>query len=271
MKYYGPELHIAASTDIGLGSNNNEDAYLIGVDFTINDCTTIPFHSPAGVVLAVADRKSGENVCEITSSLAMSAVREFFLNHLPPVLPLNPLSLRKISSIVKDSILFADSRIKEHAQINRETRSMCTSVVLAWILGNNTYVSWCGDSRAYHFRKGKDLIRLTYDHNRLREILAEDSVLTAESFERPVKNIITEYVGDTNTVPRPYFNGIPLMKGDVLLLCSVGINDLLPDSEIKAILENYPDIDVCKDELIKAANRAGGFDNCTVVLAQRIG
>lgn len=265
-------IRFAASTSNGLKRKNNEDAFLIGTDFTINDCTfsPVPFHSPSGGVLAVADGMGGENAGEIASSLAMSAIREFFLFHLPPVLPLNPLSLRKMGSIVKDCLLYADARLKEHAMITPGTRGMGTTIVIAWLLNNAAYVSWCGDSRAYHFRNGKDLNMLTYDHNWLRELLAEGSVLTAEAFDHPAKNILSQYIGDSHTVPRPGFNGIPLLKGDIILLCSDGLSSMIPDSEIKTILEQNPDIDKCKDELINAANRAGGYDNVTVVLAEII-
>jgi protein phosphatase len=269
----GHNIRIAASTNNGLMRKNNEDAYLIGTNFTVNDKSKFPchFHSAYGTVLAVADGMGGENAGEVASSLAMSAVREFFLNHLPPVLPLNPLSLRKMSSVVKDCILYADSRIKEHARINAETQGMGTTVVLAWILGNNLYISWCGDSRAYIFRKGKVIHMLTYDHNLLQELLEEDSVSTSEVLGHPAHNILTRYIGDTHTVPRPDFNGTFLLKGDVILLCSDGLNGMLPDSDIENIVVNNPDIVLCKDELIKAANLSGGFDNVTVVLAKRIG
>lgn len=270
MKYYEPKIHIAASTDIGLVRNNNEDAYLIGTDFGISDCTTfpVPFNSQAGVVLTVADGMGGENAGAVASSLAMSAIREFFQNHLPTKIPINPIYKRKIFSIMKDCLLFADSRLKEHARNHPETRGMGTTVVLAWLLEKSVYLCWCGDSRAYIFRNGKELHMLTYDDNLLRELIEEGSVLTAEAFGHPARNILTGYIGDTHKVPQPHFNGTFLLKGDVVLMCSDGLNGMLLDSEIAAILASTPDIEICKDELIKAANRAGGYDNITVVLAE---
>jgi protein phosphatase len=175
-----------------------------------------------------------------------------------------------MGSIVKDCILYADSRIKEHARINPETRGMSTTVVLAWILGNNVYISWYGHSRAYIFRRGKELNMLTNTQNLLREISMEGSVLTDEALDHQAKIISTGYIGDMHTVPQPHFNGTFLLKGNVVLMCS-GLTMMLSDIEIKAILEDNTDMEICKDELINAANLKGGFDNFTVVLAQRIG
>jgi protein phosphatase len=265
-------MSLAASSANGLKRKNNEDAYIIGTDFTISARTMVPvpFHSPAGVVLAIADGIGGENAGEIASSLAMSSVCEFFLNHLPPEIPINPVSKPKIFSIMKDCLLFADSGLKEYARNHPETRGMGTTVVLAWLLENSVYVSWCGDSRAYIFRNGKDIYMLTYDHNLLQELLAEDSVSTSEVLGHPAHNILTRYIGDTHTAPQPDFNGTFMLKGDVILLCSDGLTTMLPDSEIENIISNNPDIDICKNELINAANRAGGYDNITVVLAEII-
>ena len=262
----GYHTRIAAATNSGMMRKNNEDAYLIGSDFILKDCTMypVPFRSPDGVVAAVADGMGGSVYGEIASSLAMSSVKEFFMN-LPPVAHMDN---DKVESVLNSCLADAAFTLRSHARFHPETAGMGTTVVLAWLLGNMAYIIWCGDSRAYLFRKGEGLSMLTSDHNLLQELLEEDSVSLSEAHGHPASHILTRFIGDTAMDPQPDFIAVPLEVGDIILLCSDGLNGMLPDSQIENIISVNPDIEVCKNELIKAANQAGGYDNITVVLAE---
>ena len=111
---------------------------------------------------------------------------------------------------------------------------------------------------------------LTSDHNLLQELLEEDSVPVSEAHGHPAGNILTRYIGYTPVHSQTDFVTVSFQIGDIILLCSDGLNGMISDSEIENIISNNPDIDICKDELINAANLAGGYDNITVVLAEII-
>ena len=261
-------LAIAAATSIGLKRQNNEDTYLIGTDFTVSNWTAfpVPFSSPVGTLLAVADGMGGSVYGEMASSLAMSSVQEFFMN-LPPA---EHIDGNKVESVLNSCLCDAAFALRSHARFHPETAGMGTTVVLAWLLGNMAFISWCGDSRAYLFRKGEGLTLLTSDHNLLQELLEEDSVSLSEVHGHPASHILTRFIGDTAMDPQPGFIAVPLEAGDIILLCSDGLNGMLPDTEIENVISVNPDIEDFMNELIKTANRAGGYDNITVVIAEII-
>ena len=269
MKEKNIAVRIAASTNNGLKRKNNEDSYLIGSDLPLNDEPLFSHHfqSPEGTLLALADGIGGSVYGEIASSLAMSSVQEFFMN-LPQAAYMDN---DKMESVLKSCLMDAAYALRSYAKFNPETQGMGTTVVLAWLRGNYAYISWCGDSRAYLFSKEDGLVMLTSDHNLLQELLEEDSVPLSEAHGHPASHILTRFIGDTPMNPQPDFITVPLKVGDIILLCSDGLNGMLPDSKIENILSNNPDIEICKDELINAANLAGGYDNITVVLAEMTG
>lgn len=268
MKNSTNTIQIAISTNSGRVRMNNEDSYLIGSILSGDGQSSMPglFNSHEGIVLAVADGIGGSVYGEIASSLTMSAVREFFMNLTPPV----EVDNEKIRSLMNSCLMDAAYSLRSHARFNPETQRMGTTVVLTWLLGNVAYISWCGDSHAYLFSKEDGLVMLTSDHNLLQELLEEDSIPLSQAHGHPAGRILTRYIGDTPMNPQPDFVAVPFQAGDIILLCTDGLNGMIPDSEIEKILANNPDIEICKDELINAANLAGGYDNITVVLAEII-
>ena len=122
-----------------------------------------------------------------------------------------------------------------------------------------------GDSRAYLLRAG-DLRQLTSDHTLVARMVKAGEISREEAAVHPHRNVVTQVA----SAPRPTCvvdeEDVPLLDGDRLLLCSDGLTGMVAEDQIQAILEAEPDPQDAADRLVKAANRAGGVDNITVVV-----
>lgn len=172
---------------------------------------------------------------------------------------------RTALSVARSAVQMANSRI--HAANRQrgfaEGRGMGTTVVGYWLLpgGNRVVVFHAGDSRLYRLREG-ELRGLTRDHSLYQVWLDAGGRGTA-----PQRNIIVRALGTGEEV-EPEVALHALLPDDVLLLCSDGLNGMLPDDAIARILEQDPDPERACAALIDAANKVGGHDNITVVVAR---
>jgi serine/threonine protein phosphatase PrpC len=262
-------IRIAALTNVGMERDHNEDNFLVGKDLAANDwlLTAEPYlPGPKGALLIVADGMGGTNAGEVASAIAIEAIQEYYAN-LPSTPPIDEAALQ---DIMKDSVLFANNKLIEHAKANRETRGMGTTLIMSWIIGNCAYTCWSGDSRAYIFRKGQGIRQISKDHSFVQQLVDKGSITEEQAFYHPDSNIITQSLGDSKRLPDPDFIAEPLQDGDIILLCSDGLNGMLQDKDIENILIQNPDIEASKEVLIADANKAGGHDNITVVLAEMV-
>ena len=139
-------FRIAAKTDVGLERTNNEDDFQVSANldelpmkWVNNQEYTL---GKKGALLVVADGMGGMNAGEVASEIAISTVRECFSpeNITDDVV----MSNSAIEKFMKGVIVKADKRIKEYAKENPDSRSMGTTIVIAWLFDGNLYVSWCG-------------------------------------------------------------------------------------------------------------------------------
>ena len=163
------------------------------------------------------------------------------------------------------SIGIANRRIFETSQSTRSLAGMGTTVVGAHfsIKKKRMFVGHVGDSRAYRIREG-EIQQLTRDHSLVNEPFPELS--EAERAELP-KNVITRALGMRDTVQvdiKPH----QIFDGDIYLMCSDGLSDMLDDQSISQVLQMYDSLSAAGQALIDAANDAGGKDNIAVVLAR---
>ncbi len=151
---------------------------------------------------------------------------------------------------------------KSHAFV--ELEGMGTTLVCATVEGNVAYVGNVGDSRLYHLHGS--LKQITVDHSLVEEMVQSGEIQKDEMRTHPNKNIITRALGTDTSVRLDCFE-IEVQEGDVLLLCSDGLTNMLEDEEIeKIILEHKSDMREVGERLIERANEAGGKDNISVVL-----
>jgi protein phosphatase len=141
---------------------------------------------------------------------------------------------------------------------------MGTTLTAAYLDDSDLAVAHVGDSRAYIFRDGT-LGRLTQDHSLVGFLIAQGKLTEEQAAEHPQRSIITRALGIEGDVEVDTWS-YPVRAGDVVLLCSDGLTSMIDEKQIAAILQAEPNLDRAGEQLIAAANQAGGRDNITVVL-----
>ena len=260
-------LDIAAFTDIGRRKNKNEDAFGICRE---DDPEVKLFKE--GALLCVADGLGGHTGGEIASKLAVSIVTEI-VKH-PPIVPASnngddaderdegPLPvLRQAIQRANDSI-FLTNRDQD---LVRTKRPMGTTVLSAIVEPKKVYIGNVGDSRCYHLRDG-EIIAHTEDHSWVDEQVRMGLMSKAEAETDHRRNIVTRCVGthDEVTVDTYRWHVAP---GDMLLLCTDGLVNMVTDKDIKAIFQEGGTAGEIAQRLIQLANENGGRDNITVIVA----
>jgi PPM family protein phosphatase len=227
----------AVVTDTGRRRLGNEDAYV--------------FEPP---LFAIADGMGGARAGEIAAGLAAAALEESGAE---------TRGTEGIAAIITD----ANRRIWERSLADPATAGMGTTVTIALLdsAAGTVAMGHVGDSRAYRLRNGV-LEQVTTDHSLVAE-LVESGVLTPEEAERhPQRSAITRALGTEPAVDADVFT-VDAVPGDLFLLCSDGLTDMLSENEIAAAIESADrDPAAAGEALVSAANARGGDDNITVVL-----
>ena len=142
---------------------------------------------------------------------------------------------------------------------------MGTTLVVATIKDDVLQVANVGDSRLYIVND--KITQITRDHSLVEEMIRMGGLERSQARWHPDKNIITRAIGASETVKVDFFK-VPLSKGDVILMCSDGLTNMLEDEEILVIMKGQRDIVEKAEELVKAANDNGGADNIAVVIIE---
>lgn len=229
----------------GLVRDNNEDHF--------GDTDT-----PHGHVYVVCDGMGGHNAGEEASRLAVQVI----LNSLQSA------SAESIPANITQAIQEANTAIFTAAAQQPELHGMGTTcVVLYCMTGGDIYLGHVGDSRIYRFHEGQ-LTRVTRDHSYVQYLVSTGEITEAEAETHPAKNQILKALGIDDTVT-PEVTAVPLtaVSGEVYVLCSDGLSDMVTDDAIREVLQSY---EACSQEtvehLISEALNAGGKDNVTVGL-----
>ena len=266
-------FRIAAKTDVGLERNNNEDNLQVSANLDEMPMKWVNNQEYSlgkkGALLVVADGMGGMNAGEVASEIAINTVKELFApEQITDEVVKNRYTIEKF---MKGIIVEADKRIKDFAKENPESQGMGTTIVIAWLFDGNLYVSWCGDSRAYIYNPNTGLFQISKDHSYVQVLVDQGKLTKDEAFDFPDSNIVTRSLTDSNTkaVPDCLLKPQPLCNEDIIMLCSDGLNGMIRDQEIEAIMSTHrDDMTECVDSLIQAALDAAGADNCTVALCQ---
>lgn len=153
-------------------------------------------------------------------------------------------------------------RSVEHADYN----GMGTTVVAATCIGNELNVINVGDSRLYILNK-KEMRQITQDHSLVEEMVRRGGLARSAARNHPDKNIITRAIGVMETVEPDFFK-VELTEGDLILMCTDGLTNMLEDEEIRMIVNAAGDLVEKVQCLVEAANKKGGKDNITVLLIE---
>ena len=168
--------------------------------------------------------------------------------------------------ILQCAIDKANAGIFELSNGNRDLEGMGTTVVVATIYGNCLKVGNVGDSRLY-IVNGKSIRQITTDHSLVEEMIRMGGLDRESARTHPNKNIITRAVGVTHAVLADFYE-VQLREGDIVLLCSDGLSNMLEDEEIRMIVNAQRDIMEKAEALVRVANLNGGRDNISLILIE---
>lgn len=223
-------------TDPGRKRHHNEDSYV--------------FQPP---LFAIADGMGGARAGEVASALAAGALHDAGVNGG---------GTERVIELIQE----ANRRVHERAQVDAETTGMGTTITVALVEADGTVTfGHVGDSRAYVLRDAR-LEQLTDDHSLVAELVRRGE-LSAEAAEvHPQKSVITRALGTDPDVDVDAF-AVDGEAGDIFLICSDGLSDMVDGDVIESIMREYRhDLDEAARRLVQAANRAGGDDNITAIL-----
>ncbi len=235
-------LSASGLTDIGLQRTNNEDSFLS--------------HSEAGYFL-VADGMGGAAAGEIASRI--------FTETAERIISLSKnRTEEKAVELIKSIFLEANAKIRAHIRDTSDHEGMgCTADLLIFHT-NGFSVGHIGDSRTYRLRNGR-LTRLTKDHSLLQDQIDQGLISSEEARTHRLRNVISKAVGVNEKLEIDIVRGHSF-GGDLFLLCSDGLSDMVSDEDIEKILLNSDSLNSRTQRLLKQAIAGGGRDNITMVL-----
>lgn len=232
----------AGRTDIGLHRENNEDAFLL---------------LPGAGAYAVADGMGGPAFGEVAAAMFLDAVRRT----VPPGGAGNPAHAARL---VLEAFRLANREILSHASLDPSRQGMGCTAELVLFSGGEYAAGHVGDSRIYRLRGG-ELSRVTKDHSLVQRQVDQGLLSEADARVHPMRNVVLRAVGTAERVEPDLHSG-RLEPGDLLLLCSDGLTDMVDDAGIADALRGAGSLEERAARLISLALEAGGRDNVTVVL-----
>lgn len=238
-------MDYALLTDVGKLRKNNQDYVNV-------------FKNKQNVIFGiVADGMGGHRGGDVASDMAVSHLGHNF--EQSEVSNLDDLREWIIKEISKEN----DRIISVSNQFD-DLNGMGTTMVGVFFVGKKMMVVNVGDSRCYIFYDHK-LEQLSVDHSLVHELLETGQISPEEAENHPQKNIITQTLGVSQTV-QPRIKNFDTIDHSIILLCTDGLTNMVPEDEIKAILEKNISLDAKCHLLIDKANQAGGHDNITALL-----
>ena len=235
----------AAATDRGRKRANNQDAFGFSIE-----------HG----VYVVCDGMGGAAGGEVASSIAVDEALHVLTERSPEA---------AVPKVAEDAVATANRAVFERSQRNSNLAGMGTTLVALLVEQAQVWVVNVGDSRCYRFREGQ-LQQLTLDHSLVEEQVRLGRMTPHEAQRSPLRNVITRAVG-TQTGVTPDCFQFEAQTGDLFLLCSDGLTREVSDDGIQELLAGNEPLQERANQLMEAANKAGGRDNITCILVQAMG
>jgi protein phosphatase len=246
----------AAKSDVGRKRPGNEDSFCV---------------APGLGLFVVADGMGGHAAGEVASRLAVDTILEWMTRYLqgedlamvgPPV-----TTCSRQANYLLSSIRLANRIILDASQGRPEYAGMGTTVASVLAMNDSVALAHVGDSRIYRIRDGQ-IVQLSRDHSLVQQQVEHGIMSPEEAHDSQYRHLITRALGLKESVEVDLVEE-PARPGDVLLLCSDGLSDLLDDEEISAIVRGQVDnLEKACQALVDRANYKGGDDNITALLIQ---
>jgi PPM family protein phosphatase len=241
--------HFHTQTDPGLARDNNEDS--------------VAFDAPTQMAV-LADGMGGYNAGEVASGMATAFIKSELSRWLTQVgKSANAREVRRALEICVDN---ANRSIFNAANSNSQYAGMGTTLVVGVCHEARLMLGHIGDSRCYRLR-GQELLQITKDHSLLQEQLDAGLITPEQAAVSLNKNLVTRALGVEDNVLLEV-NEHRVEPGDLYMMCSDGLSDMVDDAGIANILQSEDTMEMKANALISAANAAGGRDNISVLLMQ---
>jgi len=251
------KINIAEISDVGMVRDHNEDA--IGSDSNIG-------------LMVLADGMGGYNAGEVASGIAVQTITELATEGADRE-KRNEIDahsgLMRQTIVLRDAVARANKIIYQTAQSQSHCEGMGTTLVAGMFYDNKISIAHVGDSRAYRLRNGV-FEQLTMDHSLLQELVDRGFYSEEEAQRSTNRNYVTRALGVEPSV-EVEVNEFDVLPGDVYLLCSDGLPDMVEDEDIHLTIKTFnASLDVVGQQLVQLANDHGGRDNVSIMLAEVI-
>jgi serine/threonine protein phosphatase PrpC len=211
----------------------------------------------------IADGMGGHAHGRLASHLAVRALLETVV---PGLVASNTIESEQIVDILIDGVHWANQVIFQYGQ--EQHADMGTTITAVLLLDEIAYVINVGDSRTYVYRPGAGLTQITRDHSLVARLVETGAIQPEEVYTHPERNKVYRGLGDKMDVTVDWFV-LPVQTGDILLLCSDGLWEMVRDARIAEILQMYATAPtLASHALLRAALQAGGSDNISLLVAR---
>ncbi len=238
-------MRSSALTDVGIKRNMNQD-FVYASDQKVGCLENL---------YIVADGMGGHNAGDYASRCAVETIVDYIgsADEKPPV------------ALLLEAVQAANETVVARSVQDKKLEGMGTTLVAATVQKGCLYVANVGDSRLYILDED-EIVQITRDHSLVEEMVRSGQLAREKARTHPEKNVITSAVG-MKTMPKIDCFDAALYPGDIFLICSDGLTNMLEDEEILRIVHSQEDLLGAAQKLIDAANRNGGSDNISVILA----
>ena len=234
-----------SKTDIGMVREVNQD-YVFVTEAPIGNLPNL---------LVVADGMGGHRAGEYASRLAVEVLKQ----------ELAASTEESPEAMMKNAITRANEGVLEAARQDAKLSGMGTTLVAATVIDRTLYFANVGDSRLYLL--SDDIKQLSKDHSLVQEMVRLGGINQEEAKSHPDKNIITRAIGAKDDVDIDFYE-YRLKKGDIILMCTDGLSNMVEDEEMLHIVRCSRDVVEAVEQLIERAKEHGGSDNIGVIVAE---
>lgn len=247
------------TTDIGRRRSTNEDGFVLR-DLTEAVTLDPPVSArpvgPLGILLAVCDGMGGHKAGEVASSLALETLA-LEMQRLGDACPRPQLFGKAVEAV--------NLKVWREASLHPDLAGMGTTLTAVLVCEERALIAQIGDSRAYFDRAGH-LHQITRDQSIAGSLVANGQMTEEQAAKTPFRHVLLQAIGIKEKV-EVALDGVQLVQGDLLLLCSDGLSNAITTAELRQHLAQA-DLKACADGLVALANERGGKDNITVVIAR---
>ena len=251
------KLAAAELTDTGRVRDHNEDTIGSNVD--------------AGLFV-LADGMGGYNAGEVASSIAVKTVLELAseaCTREDRAAPETDTGMMRQTIVLRDAITRANKIIHQTAQSQASCAGMGTTIVACLFYDDRISIAHVGDSRLYRLRDRR-LEQITMDHSLLQELVDRGFYTREEAEKSTNRNYVTRALG-VEPIVEVELAEVPVLPGDVYLLCSDGLPDMVDDEDIHLTISTFSaNLETVGQQLVQLSNDNGGKDNVSVILIRAL-